>query len=35
MKVFAIRILGKPACGDNARQAFASCGELQAFAGPH
>ena len=35
MKVFAIRVLGKPACGDNAQQAFASCGELQAFDGPH
>ena len=34
-KVFAIRVLGKPACGDNAQQAFASCAELQAFDGQH
>ena len=35
MRVFAIRILGKPACGDNSQQAFSSCAELQAFDGPH
>ena len=35
MTVFAIRVLGKPACGDNARQAFASCAELQAFNARH
>jgi hypothetical protein len=34
VKVFAIRIIGKPACGDNPQQAFSSCGELQAFAEP-
>ncbi len=34
-KVLAIRVLGKPACGDNARQAFASCAELQAFDAQH
>jgi hypothetical protein len=34
MKVFALRVLGKPACGDNPQQAFASCAELQAFDGP-
>jgi DUF1680 family protein len=34
-KVFAIRVLGKPACGDNAQQAFASCAELQAYGGQH
>ena len=28
----AIRIIGKPACGDNPAQNFASCAELQAFA---
>jgi DUF1680 family protein len=27
----AVRIIGKPACGNNSQQAFASCGELQAF----
>jgi hypothetical protein len=35
VKVFAIRVLGKPACGDNPQQAFSSCAELQAFDGPH
>jgi hypothetical protein len=34
VKAFAIRVLGKPACGDNPQQAFTSCAELQAFAGP-
>jgi hypothetical protein len=33
VKAFAIRVLGKPACGDNDKQAFASCAELQAFGG--
>ena len=33
MKVFAVRVIGKPACGDNSQQAFASCAELQAFDG--
>ena len=28
----AVRVLGTPASGDNPRQAFSSCGELQAFA---
>ena len=32
-KVFAVRVVGKPACGDNARQSFTSCAELQAFEG--
>ena len=32
VKVFAIRVLGKPASGDNTAQAFSSCAELQAFA---
>jgi hypothetical protein len=27
----ALRVIGKPACGDNPKQAFASCAELQAF----
>jgi hypothetical protein len=31
IKVLAIRVVGKPACGDNPQQAFASCAELQAF----
>jgi hypothetical protein len=28
----AIRVTGTPACGDNPKQAFSSCAELQAFA---
>jgi uncharacterized protein len=31
LKVWAIRVVGKPACGDNPQQAFSSCAELQAF----
>jgi uncharacterized protein len=31
MKVWAIRVAGKPASGDNPQQAFASCGELEGF----
>jgi DUF1680 family protein len=30
-QVTAVRVLGKPAGGDNAKQAFSSCAELQAF----
>lgn len=30
-KVLAVRVIGVPACGDNPRQAFSSCAELQAF----
>ncbi|MCU0871844.1 MAG: glycoside hydrolase family 127 protein, partial [Pirellulaceae bacterium] len=30
----ALRVLGKPASGDNPQQAFSSCAELQAFAQP-
>ncbi len=30
-KVWAVRVVGTPACGDNPRQAFSSCAELQAF----
>jgi len=30
-KVLAVRVIGVPACGNNPRQAFSSCGELQAF----
>ena len=32
LKAIALRIVGKPASGDNPAQAFASCAELQAFA---
>ena len=31
LKVWAVRVIGKPACGDNPQQAFSSCAELQAF----
>jgi uncharacterized protein len=31
VKALAVRVIGKPACGDNDRQAFSSCAELQAF----
>jgi hypothetical protein len=31
MKVFGVRVLGKPAGGDTPGNAFSSCGELQAF----
>ena len=30
-KVWAVRVVGVPACGDNPSQAFSSCGELQAY----
>jgi hypothetical protein len=30
----ALRLVGKPASGDNRQQAFSSCAELQAFAQP-
>jgi len=30
-KVAGVRVIGKPACGDNPRQAFSSCAELQSF----
>ncbi len=32
MKACAVRVIGKPACGDNPAQAFSSCAELEAFA---
>lgn len=32
VRIRAVRVIGRPACGDNPKQAFASCGELQAFA---
>ena len=31
VEVFGVRVIGKPASGDNPAQAFASCGELEAF----
>jgi uncharacterized protein len=33
--LFGVRILGKPASGDNPRQAFSSCAGLQAFSPQH
>ncbi len=30
-KILAIRVIAKPACGDDPKQAFSSCAELQAF----
>jgi uncharacterized protein len=33
MKVFAVRVIGKPASGDNPKAVFSSCAELQAFGG--
>jgi hypothetical protein len=32
LKVFGVRVIGRPAAGDNPQTAFASCAELQAFA---
>jgi DUF1680 family protein len=34
VRVFGVRITGKPASGDNPKQAFSSCAELQAFSRP-
>jgi hypothetical protein len=31
IEVFGIRVVGKPASGDNPKQSFSSCAELQAF----
>lgn len=31
VEAVAVRVVGRPACGDKPKQAFASCGELQAF----
>ncbi len=31
LSIFAVRVVGKPACGDNINQAFSSCAELGAF----
>ena len=32
VQIYGLRVIGKPACGDNPKQAFSSCAELQAFA---
>ena len=32
VEIFGLRVIGKPACGDNPEQAFSTCAELQAFA---
>ncbi len=32
VEALAVRVLGVPACGDNPKQSFSSCAELQAFA---
>ncbi|MGZ5567434.1 MAG: beta-L-arabinofuranosidase domain-containing protein, partial [Limisphaerales bacterium] len=31
VEITGIRVIGKPACGDDSKQAFATCAELQAF----
>jgi hypothetical protein len=31
VEITGIRVIGKPACGDDPKQAFASCAELQAY----
>jgi hypothetical protein len=31
VKAYGVRVIGKPACGDNPKQAFSSCAELAAF----
>ena len=31
VSIYALRIIGKPASGDNPSQSFASCADLQAF----
>jgi hypothetical protein len=35
ISITALRVIGKPACGDNSKQAFSSCAELQAFSPIH
>jgi uncharacterized protein len=35
VRIVAIRVIGKPASGDNLKQSFSSCAELQAFATKH
>jgi uncharacterized protein len=34
LKVLAVRVLGVPACGDDPKQNFSSCSELQAYQSP-
>jgi len=31
LEVYGVRVIGKPASGDNPKQAFSSCAELEAF----
>lgn len=31
IRAVAVRVIGRPACGDNPKQAFSSCAELQAY----
>ena len=31
---FGVKVIGKPASGDDSKRAFSSCAELQAFDGP-
>jgi uncharacterized protein len=31
IKAWGVRVIGKPACGENPQQSSASCAELQAF----
>jgi DUF1680 family protein len=33
VKVFGVRVVGKPSCGDDPKQAFSSCAELAAYSG--
>ena len=35
VEIYALRVVGKPASGDNSKQAFASCSELEAFGPLH
>jgi DUF1680 family protein len=32
LRIYGVRVVGKPACGDHPRQAFSSCAELHGFA---
>jgi hypothetical protein len=32
VQAVAVRVIGVPSCGNDPKQAFSSCGELQAFA---
>jgi len=35
VEIYGLRVIGKPACGDNPKQAYVTCAELQAFAPSH